>query len=123
MASSAPGASPSAAAVCADASAFRASVATLTSLKLVEVGTSGVKSAVADVKTSAEALLASGKDVLGPPLTDLLTAVSGLEATLASLGNQSGLGSALSAIRASITEVKTSATALDQTLTSTCPGQ
>ncbi len=78
--------------MCVDAAAFRASVETLTNLKLAQVGTAGLKTALDAVQTSAQALLSSGKDLVGPPLTDLLTAVQGLQTTIAGLGDQPTLG-------------------------------
>jgi ABC-type glycerol-3-phosphate transport system substrate-binding protein len=118
-----PSPAASAAAVCVDAAAFKASITALTTLKPLDVGLAGVKAALTDVETSTQALIASGKDVLGQPLTDLSTAVAGLKTTLASLGDQGGLGSAISAIRASIADIGTAAAAVQATLTSTCPAQ
>jgi len=111
------------AAICDDAAAFRASIAELTSLKLLEVGTSGVKVAVADVKANAEALLVSGKDLVAQPLTDLLAAVTALQATLTSLGDQPSLGAGVAAVRLAIEQIKTAAADVEAVLGTTCPTQ
>lgn len=108
-------------AVCEDAAAFRASLETLTGLRLIEVGTSGVKAAVDDVKTSAEALLVSGRELVGPPLTDLLASVTALQATLAGLGDQPSLGAGLAAVRTAIAEIRAAADEVEATLGASCP--
>lgn len=122
-ASTVPAESSSPAALCENAAAFRTSVAALTSLRLVEVGTSGVKAAVADVKTSAEALLVSGKDLIGPPVTNLLAAVTALQATLTGLGDQPSLGAGLVAVRAAIAEIRGAADDVEAALQTSCPTQ
>jgi len=123
VSSETPGPAASPAAVCADAAAFKASITALTTLKPLEAGVAGVKAALTDVETSTQALVVSGKDVLGQPLTDLVAAVAGLKTTLTSLGDQGGIGSAISAIRSSIADIGTAAAAVQATLTSTCPAQ
>lgn len=110
-------------AVCEDAAAFRASIATLTGLRLVEVGTSGVRAAVDDVKTSAEALLVSGRDLIGPPVTNLLAAVSALQATLTGLGDQPSLGAGLTAVRTAIAEIRSAADEVEAVLETSCPSR
>ena len=111
------------AAICDDAAAFRASVVELTDLKLLEVGTSGVKAAVADVKANAEALLLSGQDLVAEPLADLLAAVTALQATLTSLGDQPSLGAGVAAVRLAIEQIKTAAADVEAVLGTTCPTQ
>ena len=122
-ASTAPAASaaPGASAICDDAAAFRASVAALTDLKLLEVGTSGVKAALTNVSTSAKALLVSGKDLLAQPLAKLLAAVEGLQATISALGDQPGLGAAVASIRTAIAGIKAAAADVETALGTTCP--
>ena len=111
------------AAICDDAAAFRASLVELTDLKLLEVGTTGVKAAVADVKANAEALLVSGKDLVAEPLADLLAAVTALQATLTSLGDQPSLGAGVAAVRLAIEQIKTAADNVEAVLGTTCPTQ
>lgn len=120
-ASATPAESSAPAAICEDAAAFRTSLETLTGLRLVEVGTSGVRAAVDDVKTSAEALLVSGKDLIGPPVTNLLAAVTGLQATLTGLGDQPSLGAGLVAVRAAIAEIRSAADDVEAALETSCP--
>jgi iron complex transport system substrate-binding protein len=122
-ASPSPSAAATPVAICDDAAAFRASLVELTNLKLLEVGTSGVKAAVADVKASAEALLVSGKDLVAQPLTDLLAAVTALQATLTSLGDQPGLGAGVAAVRLAIEQIKAAAADVEAVLGTTCPAQ
>jgi hypothetical protein len=118
-----PSAGPTTAAICGDAATFRASIAALTSLKLLEVGTSGVTAALGDVAASAQALLVSGKDLLAQPLASLIASVKALQATLTGLGDQPGLGSALVAVRAAIENIKTAAADVETALGTTCPAQ
>lgn len=119
----APAESPASAAICEDAAAFRASVTALTGLRLVEVGTNGVRAAVDEVKASAEALLVSGRDLVGPPLTELLAGVTALQATLTGLGDQPSLGAGLVAVRTSIAQVAAAAGDVETALGTTCPTQ
>lgn len=122
-ASAGPVESSAPAAVCEDAATFRASVATLTGLRLVEVGTSSVQAAVTDVKSSAEALLVSGKDLVGPPITNLLVAVTALQATLTGLGDQPSLGADLVAVRAAIAQIRAAADDVEAALQTSCPSR
>ncbi len=122
-ASAAPAELSAPAAICEDAAAFRTSLETLSGLRLVEVGTSGVRAAVDDVKTSAEALLVSSKDLIGPPVTNLLAAVTALQATLTGLGDQPSLGAGLVAVRAAIAEIRAAADEVEATLETSCPTQ
>ncbi len=118
-----PTSAPTGAAICGDAAAFRASMLALTELKLLEVGTSGVKAALADVSTSAQALLLSGKDLLAGPIANLVASVKALETTLTGLGDQQGLGAALVAVRAAIENIKSAAADVEAALGTTCPAQ
>jgi hypothetical protein len=120
-ASSAPGTSSAPAAICADATAFRASVTALTTIKLLDVGTSGVQAALADVKTSAEALLVSGKDMVAQPVANLMAAVTALQATLTGLGDQPSLGASAVAIKTAVAGIKTAADDVVTALNTTCP--
>ncbi len=124
-ASAAPSASaaPTTAALCDDAAAFRASIVALTNLKLLEVGTSGVKTAVDDVKSKAEALLVSGKDLLAAPVANLLASVTALQATLTGLGDQPSLGAGVAAVKLAIEQIKAAATEVETALGTTCPTQ
>lgn len=123
--SSAPTAAASASsgsgAMCDDVAALRASIAALKDLKLLEVGTAGVKTAVADVKARAEAVKVSAGATLGQPIDDLLTAVAALQTTVTSLGDQSGLAAAAVSIKASIEQIGTAAAGVQTTMSSPCP--
>jgi len=118
-----PTATPAAAAFCGDAAAFRASILALTNLKPLEVGTSGVKAAVTGVADSAQALLLSGKDLVAAPLANLVASVKALQATLAGLGDQQGLGASLLAVRAAIESIRSAAADVESALGTTCPAQ
>jgi hypothetical protein len=120
-ASAAPGVSATPAAICADATAFRASVTALTNLKLVSVGTAGVKAALTDVQSKAEALLVSGKDLIAQPVANLLAAVTALQTTLTGLGDQPGLGASAVAIKSAIEQIKSAAGDVVAALQTTCP--
>ena len=115
------GGSPSvSAAVCTDAAAFKAAISNLTNLKLAQVGASGVLTALTDVQASAQALEASGKDLIGPPISDLLTSVQGLQTTLAGLGDQP-VGAKLVAVTTAIGQIKASASSVETALGTICP--
>ena len=92
----------------------------LSNLQLAQVGTGGVQAALVAVKTSGQALLVSGKDLVGPPLTDLLTTVQGLQTTLGT-GDQTTLGAKLVAVTTAIAQIKTDASSVQAALGTTCP--
>ncbi len=110
-----------AAAMCADAARFRASVTALTDLKLATVGVSGVTAALTEVQSAAQALAVSGRELVGQPISDLLTSVQALQTTLTGLGDQPSLGAKLVAVKAAIEQIKTAASAVDSALTTACP--
>ena len=118
--STVPAASGSAA-ICADAAHFRASMTALTGLTLATVGVSGVTTALTDVQSSAQALAVSGHDLVGQPVSDLLTSVQALQTTLTGLGDQPSLGAKLVAVKAAIEQIKTAASAVESALATTCP--
>ena len=119
-ASAAPTAS-GAAAICADAARFRASMTALTDLKLATVGVSGVTAALTEVQSAAQALAVSGHELVGQPVSDLLTSVQALQTTLTGLGDQPSLGAKLVAVKAAIEQIKTAASAVESALATTCP--
>ena len=110
-----------AAAICADAARFRASVTALTGITLATVGVSGVTSALTEVQSAAQALAVSGHDLVGQPISDLLTSVQALQTTLTGLGDQPSLGAKLVAVKAAIEQIKTAASAVEAPLATTCP--
>jgi len=107
--------------VCADVAKLRTSITALKDLKLLQVGTAGVTAALNDVKTNAEALKVSAGAAIRQPLSDLLTAVNGLQTTVANLGDQASLGAAAVSIKTSIDQIGTAAAALGTAAASTCP--
>ena len=119
-ASAAPTAS-GAAAICTDAAHFRASMTALTGLTLATVAVSGVTAALTDVQSAAQALAVSGHDLVGQPISDLLTSVQALQTTLTGLGDQPSLGAKLVAVKAAIEQIKTAASAVESALATTCP--
>ena len=110
-----------AAAICADAARFRASMTALTGLTLATVGVSGVTAALTEVQSSAQALAVSGHDLVGQPVSDLLTSVQALQSTLTGLGDQPSLGATLVAVKAAIEQIKSAASAVESALATTCP--
>ena len=110
-----------AAAMCADAARFRASVTALTDLTLATVGVSGVTAALTEVQSAAQALAVSGHELVGQPISDLLTSVQALQTTLTGLGDQPSLGAKLVAVKAAIEQIKTAASAVESALATTCP--
>ncbi len=110
-----------AAAMCADAARFRASVTTLTGITLATAGVSGVTAALTEVQSAAQALSVSGHELVGQPVSDLLTSVQALQTTLTGLGDQPSLGAKLVAVKASIEQIKTAASAVESALATTCP--
>jgi hypothetical protein len=119
--SAAASASSGTAALCVDVAKLRASIVALKDLKLLQVGTAGVKAALTDVKNNAEALKVSAAATFRQPLDDLLTAVNGLLTTVTNLGDQSSLGAAAVSIKTSIDQIGTAAAALETAASSTCP--
>jgi hypothetical protein len=118
--SAAPNAS-GAAAICADATRFRASMTALTDLTLATVGVSGVTAALTEVQSAAQALAVSGRELVGQPISDLVTSVEALQTTLTGLGDQSSLGASLVAVKTAIEQIKTAASAVESALAPTCP--
>ncbi len=110
-----------AAAMCADAARFRASVTALTDITLATVGVSGVTAALTDVQSAAQALAVSGHELVGQPVGDLLSSVQALQTTLTGLGDQPSLGAKLVAVKAAIEQIKTAASAVESALATTCP--
>ena len=110
-----------AATICADATRFRSSMTALTGLTLATVGVNGVTAALAEVQSAAQALDVSGHDLVGQPISDLLTSVQALQTTLTGLGDQPSLGAKLVAVKAAIEQIKTAASAVESALATTCP--
>ena len=108
-------------AICSDAARFRASITALTDLTLATVGVSGVTAALTEVQSSAQALAVSGSELVGQPISDLLTSVQALQTTLTGLGDQSSLGAELVAVKTAIEQIKTAASAVESALAPTCP--
>jgi hypothetical protein len=107
--------------ICADAARFRASMKALTGLTLATVGVSGVTAALTEVQSAAQALAVSGRDLVGQPVSDLLTSVQALQTTLTGLGDQPSLGAKLVAVKTAIEQIKTAASAVESALATTCP--
>ena len=118
--SAAPNAS-GAAAICADATRFRASMTALTDLTPATVGVSAVTAALTEVQSAAQALAVSGRELVGQPISDLLTSVQALQTTLTGLGDQPSLGESLVAVKAAIEQIKTAASAVESALATPCP--
>jgi hypothetical protein len=118
--SAAPSASD-AVAICADAAHFRTSVTALTDITLATAGVSGVTAALTDVQSAAQALAVSGHELVGQPVSDLLTSVQALQTTLTGLGAQPSLGAKLVAVKTAIEQIKTAASGVESALATTCP--
>jgi hypothetical protein len=118
--SAAPAASV-ASAVCADADRLRASVTALTSLQLATVEVSGVTAAITEVQSAAEALVVSGHELAGVPVTNLVASIQALQTTVTGLGSQPSLGAKLDAAKAAIDQIKTAASDVESALGTTCP--
>ena len=103
-------AAPSETAICADAARLRTSMTALHDLKLADVGVSGVTTALTDVLSAAQALGASGRALVGPPISQLVVSVQALQTTLTGLGDQPKLGAKLVAVKTAIDQIKTAAT-------------
>jgi hypothetical protein len=118
--SAAPAASV-ASAVCADADRLRASVTALTSLQLATVEVSGVTAAITEVQSAAEALVVSGHELAGVPVTNLVASIQALQTTVTGLGSQPSLGAKLDAAKAAIDQIKAAASDVESALGTTCP--
>jgi hypothetical protein len=95
----------------------------LTELKLATVGVSGVAAALTEVQASAQALAVSGRELVGQPISDLVTSVQALQTTLTGLGDQSSLGAKVVAVKAAIEQIKTAASVVESALATTCPAE
>jgi hypothetical protein len=118
--SAAPAASV-ASAVCADADRLRASVSALTNLQLATVEVSGVTAAITEVQSAAEALVVSGHELAGVPVTNLVASIQALQTTVTGLGSQPSLGAKLDAAKAAIDQIKAAASDVESALGTTCP--
>ena len=110
-----------AAAICADAAHFRASITALTDLTLATVGVSGVTTALTEVQSAAQSLAVSGHELVAQPVSDLLTSVQALQTTLTGLGDQPSLGAKLVAVKTAIEQIKTAASDVEAALATACP--
>ncbi len=95
----------------------------LTDLKLATVGVSGVTAALTEVQSAAQALAVSGHDLVGQPVSDLLTSVQALQTTLTGLGDQPSLGAGLVAVKAAIEQIKTAASGVESGARDHLPSQ
>ena len=93
----------------------------LTDLTLATVGVSSLTAALTNVQSAAEALAVSGRELVGTPVSNLLTSVQALQTTLTGLGDQPSLSAKLVAVKAALEQIKTAASAVDSALATTCP--
>ncbi len=112
-----------AAAICADAAHLRASMTALTNLNLASVGVSGVTAALADVQAATQALGVSGRELVGPQVSNLQASVQALQTTLTGLGDQPTLAAKLVAVKTAIDQITTAAADVETALGTTCPTQ
>jgi hypothetical protein len=87
-------------AYCSDVDNFKDAVSGLTSPDIAANGVSGVTTAVNNVKTSGQALVASAKSAFPTQTSALNTSLTALSATAQQLGNSSTRQAALRAIPA-----------------------
>lgn len=107
-----PAASQAAGDVCADVAALQTSIDDLKALDVTQTGTDGLQAAIDKVKTGAFALKASAGSKIGPAVDALLASLDGLKTAIQGVGPSPAAGAAADAIRASIAEVGTAATAV-----------
>ena len=108
------------AAVCSDYEALETSLNNLTSLNVMSVGTNGLKAALNDVTSKANALASSSHQEFTPQIDALKTAVSNLSNTIKNVPN-GGLRTALGTIGAQLSAIGVAGHDLKTAVGSACP--
>ena len=105
------GCSSSKPAYCTDAANLKTSVSNLGNVDVAKNGLSSLQTALTSVTSDAKTFAADAKSAFAPQTTALRNSLSGLESAVRSAKSQPSL-TAASAVGSSVTQVKTSASAL-----------
>ena len=104
---------------CADVTALKSSLDALTKVRPLQDGAAALTTAIANVKTSLDAAVASASATLQPEVTQVKTAVASLQTAATGL-TADNLTQKLPAITAALTQVGTAAAALATSVTQNC---
>lgn len=104
-------------AMCEDAAALRSDLADLKGLDLKAVGKDGLTAAIGKVEASITTLATSAKDVAGPQVEALTTALASLKTALGNVTSDASVAEKSADIQAAVGEVEVAATALKSALT------
>lgn len=105
---------------CANYQALQTSLANLTKLNIVAVGTDGLKAALDDITSKTNALAASAQQQFSPQVDGLKNAVGQLRATFDNLPS-GGISSNLTTIGTRIAAIGTAGQALASAVGNACP--
>ena len=113
------GCSSSKPAYCADAANLKTSVSNLGNVNVATNGLGSLQTALSSVQTNASALATDAKSAFPSQTAALQNSVSSLGAAITSAKGQPPL-TAATAVASSVTQVKTSASALQSAVSGTC---
>ncbi len=116
---STPTSTVSAAAGCADVTALKESLDALAKVRPLQDGTAALTTAIANVRTSLDAAVASASSTLQPEVAQVKTAVAALESAATGL-TADNLTQKLPTITAALAQVATATTALASSVTQNC---
>ena len=118
--SSSPSASATGASGCQEAADLQASLKSLDDVDVRKDGVKGLTGAVADVATSLDAAVGAASAKLQPHVEGVKTAFTALQASISGL-DVDNLRQKAPAIRAALTQLRTSATDLASAVSQECP--
>jgi prophage DNA circulation protein len=113
------GCSSSKPAYCTDAANLKTSVSNLGNVNVATNGLSSLQTALSSVQTNASAFATDAKSAYPSQTTALQNSLSSLSAAITSAKGQPPL-TAAAAVASSVTQVKTSASALQSAVSGTC---
>ena len=105
---------------CADVTALKSSLDALVKVRPLQDGAAALTTAIANVKTSLDAAVASASATLQPEVAQVKTAVAALQTAVTGLTTDN-LTQKLPTITAALTQVGTAAAALASSATQNCP--
>jgi len=105
---------------CADVTALKSSLQALVNVKPLQDGAAALTTAIANVKTSLDAAVASASATLQPQVTQVKTAVAALQTAATGL-TADNLTQKLPAITAALAQVGTATATLASAVTQDCP--
>jgi predicted trehalose synthase len=119
--STASSAAPTSAALCTAVTQFRAAAAAIGNVDAAKVGVDGVKAALGNLQSAGRELATAAGAQFGPDADNLSTALGSLQATLASLTDQTSLSTKFGALAASVGAVEQAAAPIVNSARTGCP--